>query len=154
MEKIGELEIFNLLDSLEDVIEKSSTIPLSTKTLINKDEVLDIIKQIRLKLPDEFKRAEWIKQEKQKILIEAQQDAETIIKEAEQRIKMMVNESEITKMAEKSAAEIVSAAQANAKEIRLGSREYADELLAKLEAEILNILATIKNNRNELRGIK
>lgn len=154
MEKIDDLEVFNLLNTLEDIIERSSTIPLSTKAIINKDEILDLLKQIRLKLPDELKRAEWIKQERQKILIEAQQDAETIINEAEQRIKKMINENEITKRAEKAAAEIISAAQANAKEIRLGSKEYADELLAKVEAEISNILTTIQNNRNELKGIK
>ncbi|AIS52571.1 ATPase [Thermoanaerobacter kivui] len=154
MSNIGDLEVFNLLDELEDIIERSSTIPLSNKAIVSKEEILDLIKQIRIKLPDEFKRAEWIKQERQRILLDAQQDAETIIKDAEQKINEMVNESEIVKRAEKTAAEIISAAQANAKEIRLGSREYADELLAKIEAEITNILETIKKNREELRGTK
>lgn len=149
-----DLEVFNLLDELEDIIEKSSNIPLSNKALINKEDILELIKQIRVKLPDEFKRAEWIRQEKQRILLEAQQDAETIVKEAEQRINMMVNEDEITKKAEKAAAEIIASAQENAKEIRLGSREYADEILAKLEEEMTKIVQTIKNNRNELRGVK
>ncbi|MBE3592722.1 MAG: ATPase [Thermoanaerobacter sp.] len=154
MSNFDGLEVLNLLEELEDIIENSSSIPLSGKVLINKEEVLDLIKQIRIKLPDEFKRAEWIKQERQRILLEAQQEAEMIIKEAEQKIKEMVSESEIVKKAEKTAAEIISAAQANAKEIRLGSREYADELLAKIESQVSEILETIKRNREELKGNK
>ncbi|MFV9567402.1 ATPase [Thermoanaerobacter mathranii] len=154
MSNINDLEVLNLLEELEDIIENSSSIPLSGKVLINKEEVLELIKQIRIKFPDEFKRAEWIKQERQRILLEAQQEAEMIIKEAEQKIKEMVSESEIVKKAEKTAAEIISTAQANAREIRLGSREYADELLAKIELQVSGILETIKRNREELKGNK
>ncbi|WP_028991673.1 hypothetical protein [Thermoanaerobacter thermocopriae] len=154
MSNINDLEVLNLLEELEDIIENSSSIPLSGKVLINKEEVLELIKQIRIKLPDEFKRAEWIKQERQRILLEAQQEAEMIIKEAEQKIKEMVSESEIVKKAEKTAAEIISTAQANAREIRLGSREYADELLAKIELQVSEILEIIKRNREELKGNK
>jgi cell division septum initiation protein DivIVA len=139
LSNINDLEVLNLLEELEDIIENSSSIPLSGKVLINKEEVLELIKQIRIKLPDEFKRAEWIKQERQRILLEAQQEAEMIIKEAEQK---------------KTAAEIISTAQANAREIRLGSREYADELLAKIELQVSEILETIKRNREELKGNK
>lgn len=148
------LEVFDILDRFENVIKKSSNIPLSQKIIINKDEILDMVSQIRLKMPDELKRAEYVKQEKQKILVEAQQDAETIIKEAEQRINSMINENEIVKKAEKRAAEIISQAQTNAKEIRLGSKDYADEILGKLEDELEDLLKTIKSNRNELRGVK
>jgi vacuolar-type H+-ATPase subunit H len=95
LSNINDLEVLNLLEELEDIIENSSSIPLSGKVLINKEEVLELIKQIRIKLPDEFKRAEWIKQERQRILLEAQQEAEMIIKEAEQKAKIELQVSEI-----------------------------------------------------------
>ena len=57
------MEIFTLLETLEDLLEKSKQVPFSEKTIIDKNEFLDIIKEIRLKLPDELKEAKWIKEE-------------------------------------------------------------------------------------------
>ena len=57
------MEIFTLLETLEDIIEKSRNVPFSSKCIVDKEEFLEIIKEIRLKLPDEIKQAKWIKEE-------------------------------------------------------------------------------------------
>ena len=62
------MEIFTLLETLEDLLEKSKQVPFSEKTIIDKNEFLDIIKEIRLKLPDELKEAKWIKEEREKMI--------------------------------------------------------------------------------------
>ena len=92
------MEIFELLESLEDLIERSRNLPFSAKGIIDKDEMLDLIKEIRLKLPDELKQAKWVKEERQRIIVEAQKEADGIVKEAENRIISMIDEHEITKM--------------------------------------------------------
>ena len=51
------MEILELIENLEDIIERAITVPLSGKSLIDKDELLDVIEEIRLKLPDELKQA-------------------------------------------------------------------------------------------------
>ena len=66
------MEIFTLLETLEDILEKSRNMPFSSKCIVDKEEVLDIIKEIRLKLPDELKQAKWVTEERQKILVRAQ----------------------------------------------------------------------------------
>ena len=55
------MEIFTLLEELEDLLEKSKGLPFTHKSLVDKEEILEIIKEIRLKLPDELKQAKWIK---------------------------------------------------------------------------------------------
>ena len=55
------MEIFALLETLEDILEKSKAVPFTNKSIVNKNELLDIIKEVRLKLPDELKQAKWIK---------------------------------------------------------------------------------------------
>ena len=62
-------------------------------------QILDLLKEVRVKLPDEVKQAKWIKEERQRILLESQKEAEMIIKEAENRIVSMVDENEITRKA-------------------------------------------------------
>ena len=87
-------------------------------------------------------------------MIEAQKEAEAIAKEAEDYIKKMVDENEITKNAYLQAEEILKRAQENAREIRLGTNEYADSILYKLQKQLSELQNTIENNRKELKGIK
>ena len=79
------MEIFQLLDNLEDLIENSKKVPLSDKSMIDKEEILEVLKEIRLKLPDELKQAKWVKEERERILAEAQKEADDVVKEAENR---------------------------------------------------------------------
>ena len=61
------MEIFTLLETLEEMLENSKSIPFSDKGIIDKEEMLEIIKEIRLKLPDELKQAKWVKEERGRI---------------------------------------------------------------------------------------
>lgn len=148
------MNVLKLIDELEDIIDNSSSIPFAGKVFIDKGEILDIIKEIRIQLPDEIKQAQWIKEERQRILIEAQQEADSILQDAKRHIEEMVERDEITKLAQKRGEEIISQAQVNAKEIRIGARQYADELLGGLEQNLMDMIDTIKQNRKELKGMK
>ena len=111
------MEIFTLLETLEEMLENSKTIPFSNKSVIDKEEMLEIIKEIRLKLPDELKQAKWIKEERQRILVEAQKEADDIVKEAENRIISMIDEHEITRKAYEQKAQIIETANEMSREI-------------------------------------
>lgn len=91
------MEIFTLLETLEEILEQSKKLPFTDKAVVDKEAILEVIKEIRLKLPDELKQAKWIKEERQRILTEAQKEANDIVKEAETRIISMIDEHEITK---------------------------------------------------------
>ena len=145
------MEILSILETLEELIEKSMGVPLTGRCMVDREEVLEIIKEIRLKLPDDIKQATWIKEERQKILLEAQKEANNIVKDAESRIAALVDEHEITKKAYEQADEIVSNSQKTAKEIRLGTKEYADGILDKLEMILKDTLDVIAMNREELK---
>ena len=159
------MEIFTLLETLEDILEKSKSLPFSDKSIIEKGEILDIIKEIRLRLPDELKQAKWIKEERARIINEAQKDAEDIVKEAENRIISMIDEHEITKKAYDKKTEIIADANEMYREITQGTNTYVDGILANIEnnmvelgktlsgveLSIQNALETIQNNRKELK---
>lgn len=145
------MEIFTLLETLEDIMEKSRNIPFSTKCVVDRDEILEIIKEIRLKLPDEIKQAKWIKEERQRILVEAQNEANDIIKEAENRIISMIDEHEITRKAYEKKVEIIETANEMSREIKSGTEEYADGVLAGIEVALEDALKIIRNNRKELK---
>lgn len=159
------MELFTLLETLEEMLENSKTVPFSGKTIVEKEEILDIIKEIRLKLPDELKQAKWIKEERERIMAEAHKDADDIVKEAENRIISMIDEHEITRKAYDKKEEIVAQANEMHRTIVRDTNVYADELLANvegavkmLEETLANVEVTIKqtvetieNNRKELK---
>jgi vacuolar-type H+-ATPase subunit H len=145
------MEILSILDTLEDLIEKSTGLPLTGKCLVDREEVFEIISELRLKLPEEIKQAVWINDERQKILQEAKKEANGIVKDAENRIPTLVDEHEITQKAYEKAEDIVAAAQKNAKEIKNGTNDYADGILNKLEEILKDTLNVIERNRQELK---
>ena len=152
------MEIFTLLETLEDILERSKTLPFTEKSIVDKIQFLDIIKEIRLKLPDELKQAKWIKEERERIINEAQKEAEDIVKEAENRIISMIDEHEITKKAYDKKTEIIANANEMRREMIQNANTYADEILANLEENMLELGKTlnnaelsIQNNRKELK---
>ena len=141
------MEGMEMLDRLEDIIENSHSMPLVGKAMIDKDELLDIIQELRLKMPDDLKQAKWIKGERQRILLEAQKEATTIIKSAEDKIISMINENEITKKANEAAEEIIKNANARAREIRNSTRQYIEEALSESEMILERTMSTLRDNR-------
>ncbi len=144
------MEIFTLLETIEEAVENGKGIPFSNKCIVEKNELLDIIKEIRLKLPDELKQAKWVKEERARIMVEAQKEADDIIKEAENRIISMIDEHEITRQAYEQKTQIIEIANEKAREISNGTKLYADNILEKVEAVLEEALKTIQNNRKEL----
>ena len=145
------MEIFTLLESLEDVIERSRSLPFSAKGIVDKEEILDLIKEIRLKLPDELKQAKWVKEERERILEQANKEANDVVKEAENRIISMIDEHEITRKAYEKKVEIIETANEMSREISKGTKEYADSVLAGIEVALQDAMKVIQNNRKELK---
>ena len=145
------MEIFTLLEALEDILERSKTLPFTEKAVIDKEEFFEIIKEIRLKLPEELKQAKWVKEERERILEQANKEANDVVKEAENRIISMIDEHEITKKAYEQKAEIIEAANEMSREISNGTKEYADNVLQGIEVALEDALKIIQNNRKELK---
>ena len=141
------MEIFTLLETLEELLETSRNLPFSSKGIVDKDEMLDLIKEVRIKLPDELKQAKWIKEERQRILVEAQKEADGIVKEAENRIISMIDEHEITKKAYEKKTEIIATANDIYREYSANANDYADGVLKDVE----DTIKTIQNSRKELK---
>ena len=145
------MEALELIDALEEVIEKGIGIPLAGKCMLDREELLDLIQEIRLKLPDDLKQAKWVKEERQRIISEAQKEANHILKGAEDKIISMINEHEITKRSYDQAREIETVSQKRAREIKLGTITFIEETLADAERVMENALSDLRENRQVMR---
>lgn len=145
------MELLRLIEEIEDLVEESSGIPFGNKVFVDKKHFLEIIKEIRLQLPDEIKQAEWINTERQRILAEAQQEADAIVENTKSYMQEQVEESEVLKEAQKQAEKIIEQSQNTSKEIRRGAKEYADNILGKVQSDLRKISEVIAANRDELK---
>ena len=57
------MKVLELLDELDEIIEVASSVPVVRKVMVDPNEVTEIVKEIRLELPDEIQQAQWIKNE-------------------------------------------------------------------------------------------
>ncbi|QGU95241.1 ATPase [Clostridium bovifaecis] len=130
------MEVMKLLEYLQEIIGTSHSLPIVGKVMVNRKEVIDIIEQVINYLPDEFKKAQWICEEKERILKDAHKQAEQIKIESYEILRREIEKHSITKEAEIKAEEIIASAKRDSKTIRIGAKEYADEILCQLEKEI------------------
>ena len=142
------MDIMEIINLMEESIEKASVVPLSGKILIDKEEMLDFIQEMRLSYPDEVKEAKWVKDERQKILNEAEGRADSMLKTAEAKMIQMVDESEIARQAQEKADAILEDATIQASKLRTDSDQYADDVLGDVERRLEMLLKKVSDDRN------
>jgi hypothetical protein len=69
------MDILHLVDRLEELFNKSRSVWLTRKVMINEDRMLDLIDQMRMAIPEEIKKAQKILNEKDRILAQSQEEA-------------------------------------------------------------------------------
>lgn len=159
------MDLIQLIEEMEDLMDEASTVPFSKKVMVDADEVLEILSEMREALPEEIKQAQWVTEEKERIVTEAdreadairkaaQKDADDMNKDAQKRFEALINEHDITKQAEKYGEEIVSKAEQNARVLKMQSITYVDEMLATTQNKIQDLLIVLEENRKELKKDK
>lgn len=152
MERIN-VDVLAKLAELEDLIENSSYAVFSANIVkVNKEDMLRLIKEIRIGLPNNVKQADWVQEKKDKIIKQAEEIADAKVKEAQEFCIKSASESEITKLAQRNAEEILDNAEQHAEAITEGARKYAVEMIGDVEVKIKNIQKQLEKNKKELEN--
>jgi len=134
-----------IIEEIEDFIDSCKYVPLSnTKIQVDKEQLDDLLKDLRNKTPDEVKRYQKIISNKEAILADARDKANALISEAKAQTDQMLSEHEIMQAAYNQANEVVNAARAEAQRIvdeatieansvKQAAMQYTDDSLAQLQ---------------------
>ena len=136
------MKVLELLDELDEIIELASSVPVVRKVMVDPNEVTEIVKEIRLELPDEIQQAQWIKNERTRILDEAKAEYDNIIKEAQEKAAALVEQDEITIRAKERADEILRVAKENCSVMKMSILDYTDGMLYNLQEKVDQMYAT------------
>ena len=136
------MKVLELLDEIEDIVDTASGFPLTGKIMVDAEELLEIVKEIRVELPDEIQQAQWIKEERQRILEEAKKECDTRIKDAQQQAEALIENDDITVKAKMRAEEIMKVAEENCKQLKMSTFDYVDSILYNFQdkMEQLNVV--------------
>ena len=172
--------IEQLISDIEAYIDNCKYQPFSNnKIIVDKDQLEDMLSELRLKTPDEIKKYQKILNNKDAIISDAKEQAESILNAAQIQTEELINEHEIMQrayaqanalieQATAQAQQILDSATEDANSIRQGAMDYTDDMLEKLQYIIEKsirdnrdrydslsgldyILSIVNNNRNELK---
>ena len=71
----------------------------STKIIVDKDQIEDMLSELRLKTPDEIKKYQKILSNKEAIISDAKEQADAILNQAQIQTEELINEHEIMQQA-------------------------------------------------------
>src|SRR5205809_935578 len=108
------MDVLVLIDKLDDLVHNAKAVPLTDQVRLDREEVYDILDQMRATIPEEIKQARWIVKERQEMLAEAKREAERIVTEARDRQSQLISQEEVVKQAERAAEDIIEDARARA----------------------------------------
>lgn len=172
--------IEQLISDIEAYIDNCKYQPFSNnKIIVDKDQLEDMLSELRLKTPDEIKKYQKILNNKDAIISDAKEQAESILNAAQIQTEELINEHEIMQRAYAQANQLIEQATAQAQRIldsatedanniRMGAVQYTDDMLGKLQyiiehsikdnkekytslmSGLENVLTVVTNNRKEL----
>jgi vacuolar-type H+-ATPase subunit H len=142
---------------LERLLNESWRLPLSAYLVINEDDFLDVIDQLRTAIPKEIKQAERVQQERDRMIAQAEEEAERIVHLAQDEAAKLVEDHEIMASANQRAQTIIERAQREAEVLRLEADDYAkqvlvslDDQLGAMDKQIALLMTTVRNGLETL----
>jgi hypothetical protein len=142
-----------LLARVIEIVEAARPMPLSASSMINKEEVLDLLDEAVARLPDELRAARWLLKERDEFLAKVRREGDEILEQARSQAERMVQRTEVVKAAEQRARQIVEAAEAEARRMRHETEDFCDQKLASFEIVLERTLKMVGSGRAKLQAM-
>ena len=146
----GAGDFLYLLDRLEEALVTGSRVPMTSRILVDEQECLDIIDQLRVALPRELKDSRRVLEERDQLLGQAQEETERVIRAAESKAGRLLEEHALVRAANARAESIEERAEQDAQEIRQEAEQYAQGLLQRVQERLDQALNGVKAGLREL----
>ena len=145
------MDIFHLVDRLEELFNESKSIPFTHNVVVDEDLMLDIIDQMRVSIPEEIKKAQQLLAQRDRILAQTQEEANRTLALAREKGEQIVEHDAITEAARTRAEQIIEQAKIEAETTKREADQYVMETLSRLELEMDQALNQIRNGIRTLR---
>ncbi len=146
--RLGESEI--LLRRTIDIIATAPSVPLSSTPRIDRDEVIELLEDALVRLPEEIRQARWMLKERQEFLEKTKREADEILAMARQHAERMVQRTEVVRAAEARARQVIDAADEESRRLKNETEDFLDHRLGSFEILLDRLQKTVANGRQKL----
>ncbi len=142
-----------LLDQLFTMIDEAKNVPLSSdKCMLERDQALDLIDEIRAAFPVELAEAKKLLAARADYIASAKREGELIVQQAEEKAKQMLAEDELLSQAKQKSAEVVRQAEDRSRELKKAANVYCEDALRRTEEAVAEAYDEIKKSRSRFRA--
>lgn len=127
------------IQQLEDLVNDAKSMPLSSSVLVNREEMLELVTEMKDGLPEEIKQARWIVKDREELLAKARLEAESIVERARREQLELARQEEVVDRAKSEAERILELSDDEGRKIRLEAEDYVDAKLAQFETVLLRV---------------
>jgi cell division septum initiation protein DivIVA len=143
--------VIELIDHLEYLVHRAQRVPFTHNVMIDEDEILDLLDQIHVNMPEEIKQSRTVLAEQERLLSEAQQESARITQTAAQKAEGMVTSHELARKAEDKGQAIIREAQQRAEDQKRAADDYAADVMQQLESHLVRTVATVRKAQETLK---
>ena len=126
------------------MVKDAKSMPLSSSVLINREELLEMIGDMRDALPEEIKQARWVVRDREELLLKARREAESIVAQARAEQARMASRQAVAQAAQEEAERIAAEASEQARLTRLEAEDYVDAKLAQFEITLQRLKESLQ----------
>ena len=130
------MRVLELLEEIEEIVDTAAGFPLTGKIMVDSEELLEIVREIRAELPDEIQQAQWIKNERERIIAEARTQYEAVIADAQKQADALVENHDITVKSKLRADELMKVTESSAKQLKISTYDYLDSILYSFQGKM------------------
>ena len=150
----NKVEVMELIENLYTMVSEAWGVPLGNdKCIVEREAVLEILNEIKTRLPVELSEAKRVVTAKDEFSGNAKREAESVRKNAEDKARELLEEQEIVKRANALSAQLVNDAEFKSKELRRVASEYVDDILRRTEETVGAALRSINESRASFRNL-
>lgn len=146
-------DINRLIDMLYEKVEDAKSPALKPSlSIVDRDEILDLLDDLRAQVPVEVKRAQELLAAREKFVEDAKRDVERMMRQAELDAKAKISETEVMYAAKEKARQIIARAEDRARQLYQVANEYAEDVMSRAEESMQAALDEVKQSRVQFRA--
>ena len=146
--RLGETEM--ILRRTVDMVATAPSVPLSSTPRIDRDELIELLEDALMRLPEEIRQARWMLKERQEFLDKTKREADELLGAARQQAERMVQRTEVVRAAEARARQVIDAADEETRRLRNETEDFLDQRLGSFEILLDRLSKTVATGRHRL----
>jgi ABC-type transporter Mla subunit MlaD len=146
--RLGETEM--ILRRTIDMVATAPSVPLSSTPRIDRDELIELLEDALMRLPEEIRQARWMLKERQEFLDKTKREADELLGAARQQAERMVQRTEVVRAAEARARQVIDSADEETRRLRNETEDFLDQRLGSFEILLDRLSKTVATGRHRL----